>query len=119
MRINEYQSLDEFISQYTGVWGPSEGHWLGLDFSFAGCEYRLQTGSMYETNDTILPDGRAAVFGLYKKQTDALAQKQCTTEYKCLGVYADMDDLLNSVVIEHRPFREVIMDDMTELLGQD
>ena len=118
MRINEYQSLHEFISQYTGVWGPSEGHWLGLDFSFAGNEYRLQTGSMYEANDTILPDGRVAVFGLYIKQPDALKQKNAP-EYKCLGEYANMDDLLRSNVIGKRPFKEIIMDDTTELLGQD
>ena len=95
MRINEYQSLNEFIAQYTGVWGPSEGHWLGLDFSFAGNKYRLQTGSMYEANDTILPDGRVAVFGLYIKQPDALKQKNAP-EYKCLSEYAAMDDLLRS-----------------------
>lgn len=119
MRINEYQSLDEFISQYTGIWGPSEGHWLGLDFSFAGNEYRLQTGSMYETNDTILADGRIAVFGLYIKQPVVGLRNQDMPEYVCLGEYADMNDLLSSVVIEGKPFRDVIMDDMTELLGQD
>lgn len=119
MRINEYNSLDEFVSQYTGVWGPSEGHWLGLDFSFAGNEYRLQTGSMYEPNDTLLPDGRIAVFGLYLKQPDSVSSKQDTAKYVCLGEFAGMDDMLESTVIGNVPFREVIMDDMTELLGQD
>ena len=45
MRKNEYTSLDDFRSQYIGVWAPSEGHWLGLDFSYKGNEYRFQTGS--------------------------------------------------------------------------
>ena len=39
MRINEYNSLEEFTSQYIGEWGPSDGHWLGLDFIFRGNEY--------------------------------------------------------------------------------
>ena len=67
MRINEYKSLDEFTSQYVGEWGPSDGHWYGLDFSYHGIEYRLHTGSMYKKGNTILPDGREALFGLYKK----------------------------------------------------
>lgn len=67
MRKNEYTSLDQFTSQYTGEWNPSEGHWLGLDFIWHGNVYRFQTGSMYNSNNTILPDGREAIFGLYKK----------------------------------------------------
>lgn len=119
MRINEYQSLDEFTSQYVGVWGPSEGHWLGLDFAFAGNEYRLQTGSMYEPNNTTLPDGRIAVFGLYVKCKDAHQRREGIPKYLCLGEYAEMSDLLSSTVIDGKPFSDVIMDDMTELLGQD
>ena len=33
MRKNEYNSLNEFLTQYIGEWAPSEGHWFGLDFS--------------------------------------------------------------------------------------
>ena len=36
-----------------------------------------------------------------------------------LGKYDSMDELLESRVIGSRPFREVIMDDDTVLLGQD
>ena len=114
MRINEYRSLDEFISQYVGEWGPSDGHWYGLDISFHGTEYRLHTGSMYNDKDTILPDGRVALFGLYRKSAP-----NTDPQYALLGEYADMHDLLESRVIEGIPFSEIIMDDYTELLGQD
>ena len=40
-------------------------------------------------------------------------------KYELLGKYADMHDLLESRVIEGVPFSKVIMDDYTELLGQD
>ena len=30
MRINEYNSIEEFKSEFTGVWAPSEGHWVGF-----------------------------------------------------------------------------------------
>lgn len=116
MRLNEYKSLGEFMSQYTGEWGPSDGHWYGLDFSYHGTEYRLHTGSMYNSEDSILSDGRVALFGIYKKRE---CKFDSCNQYELLGEYADMHDLLESRVIEGRPFSEVIMDDYTELLGQD
>lgn len=36
-----------------------------------------------------------------------------------LASFASMDDLLCYTGIGNRPFREVIMDDSTEILGQD
>ena len=115
MRKNEYTSLDEFRSQYVGVWAPSEGHWLGLDFSYKGNEYRFQTGSMYAEEDTILPNGQTAVYGLYRKNKNGKGSR----EYCLLSEFATMDDVLISTCVEGRPFAEIIMDDDTELLGQD
>ncbi|MBR3245898.1 MAG: hypothetical protein IKF90_24850 [Parasporobacterium sp.] len=116
MRKNEYTSLDQFTSQYVGEWNPSEGHWLGLDFIWNGNEYRFQTGSMYNPNNTILPDGREAVFGLYKKTSAGDDNKR---EYELLGEYANMQDVLQSCVIGGIPFAKVIIDEGTELIGQD
>ena len=115
MRVNEYNSLDEFKSQYVGVWEPSENHWLGLDFSYDGSEYRLNTGSMYEPNNTILPDGREAVFGLYKKSTEETADR----EYSLLEEFATLDEVLDSTCINGISFKQIIVDDNTKLLGQD
>ena len=117
MRVNEYKTLEEFVSQYIGEWGPSDGHWLGLDFLYAGNEYRLHTGSMYEEGNTILPNGRTALFGLYLKR-DQNGDGD-GRQYLLLEEFADMESLLESRIICDTPFKEVIMDDMTELLGQD
>ncbi len=114
MRKNEYSSLEEFLSQYIGVWAPSDDHWLGLDFSYNRVEYRFQTGSMYETKDTVLPDGRIATYGLYRKNDESGAR-----DYILLGEFATMDDVLVSTCIEGKPFAEIIIDADTELLGQD
>ena len=120
MRINEYKSLEEFTSQYVGEWAPSKGHWLGLDFSYKEKEYRLHTGSMYNSENTIFQDGREALFGLYIKMPlnpeSSIAENYV---YNLLGEYADMSELLESTVICNTPFKKVIMDDATELLGQD
>ena len=115
MRINEYNTLEEFTSQYIGIWSPSDGHWFGLDFIFRGTEYRFNTGPMYEQSSTLLPDGKAALFGIYRRNPKKINGK----DYSLLEEFASMDDALRSTCIEGIRFSEVIMDDNTELVGQD
>ena len=115
MRKNEFNSLEDFTSQYTGVWAPSEGHWFGLDFSYNGTEYRFNTGSMYEEKNTILPNGKEAMFGIYRK----INNPKFKQEYVLLGEFADMNDVLNSTCTDSIAFRDIITNDGTELLGQD
>lgn len=115
MKKNEYSSLEEFKSQYTGTWNPSEGHWFGLDFIYRGQEYRFNTGSMYAKGNTILPDGREALYGLYKKNSLSKSGQN----YTPLEEFATMDDVLESVCIDGTKFAEIIIDPDTELAGQD
>lgn len=112
---NEFESIEQFLSQYTGEWNPSEGHWLGLDFVYEGVEYRFHTGSMYES-EAVIPDGRDVMFGLYRKKETASSDKR---DYELLGEYTDMQDVLESTVIKGRIFKDVIIADDTELVGQD
>ena len=115
MRKNEYNSLEEFKAQYTGVWNPSEGHWFGLDFIYKGKEYRFNTGSMYSESNTILEDGREASFGLYKKNNAS----QSGNEYTLLAEFATIEEALSSTCIDGIRFDEIIKDPDTELVGQD
>ena len=115
MRKNEYESLEQFTSQYVGEWNPSGGHWFGLDFLYRGKEYRFHTGWMYKETG-ILSDGREVLFGLYCKKDIIGADNR---EYELLAEFADMSEVLESTVIQGRPFKEVIMDDDTEIVGQD
>lgn len=115
MRKNQYHSLEEFTSQYIGIWGPSDGHWFGLDFLYNSTEYRFNTGSMYEKEDTILPNGKEAMFGLYRKNNNPKAKRR----YILLEEFSDMETVLNSTCIDGIVFRKIIMDDDTEIVGQD
>lgn len=115
MRVNEYNTIEEFTKEYIGLWNPSEGHWFGLDFKYNNVVYRLHTGSMYQQTNTILPDGRKALFGIYQLYNST----NTDYNYELLGEYADINDLLSSTVIDNRVFSEVIMDDSTEILGKD
>ena len=82
---------------------------------YRGKEYRFHTGCMYD-EPVLLPDGKEVLFSLYRKKECIASDKR---EYELLGAYSDMSEVLGSMVIQGRPFKEVIMDDNTELLGQD
>jgi hypothetical protein len=116
MRVNEYNTLSEFTNEYIGEWSPAEDHWFGLDFLYKGKEYRLHTGSMYNPECTILPNGKEALFGVYVLDEKIPRANHC---YTLIGEYADMNSLLNDCIIEGRNFGEVIMDDSTKILGKD
>lgn len=113
MRKNEYETLEEFSSEFIGERNPYENHWLGLDFAYENSIYRLHTGSMYNETDTILPDGKKAIFGVYRLINEA------SLDYSLIGEYSDMNSLLNCCFIEGRKFKDIIMDDNTEILGKD
>lgn len=116
MRKNEFNTLEDFTSQYVGEWNPSRGHWFGLNFAFEGKEYRFCTWSMYHKESTILPDGREAIFYLYEKNSP---EDIASDDYTLLGEFADMADVLKNKCILGIPFEKVIIDENTELLGQD
>lgn len=119
MRKNEYNSLNEFLSQYIGIWDPSNGHWFGLDFLYNGVEYRLNTGTMYGEKDKIDNSGNVIQFGLYRKTNKKDPHHPDIYLYELLDEKASVTALLDSLVIDGIPFKDVIMADDTELLGQD
>lgn len=61
-------------------------------------------------------DEEDKMFNLYLKKEDS---ESANKEYELIGQYESMDELLNARVINNILFRDVIMDDDTELIGQD
>lgn len=118
MRINEYENIEQIRSQYIGVWGPSDGHWFGLDFKYQGQEYRIHTGTMYGDSDTI-ENGVVKQFGLYFKTNEPDEQYSTICKYDLLFEFPSFDELLAKATINNLPLEIVIMDDNTEILGQD
>ena len=115
VRVNEYQSLEEFTSQYTGEWSPSDEHWFGLEFRYESQDYRLHTGIMHKDDPERDSEGHEILFGLYAMNLHASEEEQ----FVRLASFASMSELLCYTGIGNRPFREVIMDDLTQILGQD
>lgn len=115
MRKNEYKSLEEFTSQYIGEWSPSDGHWYGLEFRYGSNEYRLHTWQMHADDPIVTPDGHEVLFGLYSMNPNVTG----SGKYILIASFASMDELLNYSGIGNQPFRDIIMDDNTEITGQD
>ena len=115
MRINEYSSLDEFTSQYIGEWSPSEGHYYGLEFRYNFNDYRLHTWQMYANDPAFTADGREVLFGLYRIHQKANGKDRFTL----MASFTAMEELLTYTGIDGRQFSEIIMDDSTQILGQD
>jgi hypothetical protein len=81
-----------------------------LDFGWRGQEYRFQTDSMYHPVSTVLPDGREARFGMYKKEGSA---------YALISEYATPQEALAQCRIQGMTFGDILEDESTEFLGQD
>ena len=115
MSKNEFTSLDQFLAQYIGEWGPSDGHWYGLDFVWNGCIYRFHAGAMYESELPTLPDGRNAEYGVYRKLDNPVSGH----EYELIGKYATTAEAVKQCVIDGITLAEILVHPDTEILGQD
>ena len=105
MRINEYNNLDEFISEFKGVRNPANNLWLGLEFFYQGNYYRFDTS-----------DGKFYLKKIILISKDSYPDVE---GYEIIAENTSMQEILDNVVIGNRKFRDVIMDDNTEILGKD
>ena len=118
MRKNEFDSIEQVKAMYVGVWRPSDGHWFGLDFLYNGQEYRIHTGTMYGDHDNVV-DGVVKQFGLYQK-TDLPDEKYPDiNKYDLLFEFSAFEELLTQATIDGESLETIIMEDDTEMLGQD
>lgn len=123
MRINEYNSLDEFIDEYyKGVempWQSSDGkrRYMGIEFSYKGVYYRMCREPGEDDEMPKLLDGR---IGRY----DVMICHWAMPEFKdddfiLIGWYSDLNDVLENCIIDGRKFKDVIMADSTKIEGKD
>lgn len=118
MRKNEYNNIEQLKSQYIGVWGPSDGHWFGLDFMFHEKEYRIHTGTMYGDKDNV-ENNVVRQFGLYIKTNELDEKFPGIFKYVLLYEFRTFDELLKNAKIDNTPLEIAIMEDDTQILGQD
>ena len=123
MRVNEYNSLEEFIDEYsTGKsfsWQNSDHkeRFMGIEFTYNNVYYRMCREPIEDSKLPILQNGR---IGRY----DVMICHFWMNEYKdndfvLVGWYSDLNDVLENCIIDGRKFKDVIMDDSTKIEGKD
>ena len=112
-RYGRYLSVEQFKSEFTGVWSPSDNLWTALDFTYGEKGYRLDTGWMYGSEPKKTRDGKDAVFYVYDKTEkygwcDDDPDKPLFVFHDC---YATIDDVLEKFTIDGKKFKDIILED--------
>lgn len=123
MRKNEYNSLDEFVDEYsTGKsfsWQNAERKekFMGIEFKYNNVCYRMCREPGKDEDMPVLPDGKR---GRYDVMICHLWMPEYEDDdFQLVGWYADLDDVLENCIIDGRKFKDVIMDDDTVITGKD
>lgn len=115
MRINKYNSLDEFIYEYDSSRRPSTEtqprKFMGIEFLYRGVYYRM----CYESAEN---EGEPRFYYVYVMHCESQGYPTAD-RFEVIGCYEKLHDLLENFLIGGVPFKEVIMDDNTKILSQD
>ena len=112
-KINEYKDLREFVCEYdSGRRSSTETHgrkFMGIEFLYRGVYYRMCREPL---------EDERGIFQVYimhcNKQVYPIADS-----FEMIGRYEKFQDLLENFLIDGVPFKEVIVDDKTEILSKD
>ena len=123
MRMNEYTNLEEFIYEYeSGRSIPSDNldrqKFMGIEFKYNDVYYRMCREPLDENEKVTLSDGRIGQYDVILLHCEKTGYPQ-SESYELIGWYADLDDVLENCMIQGRKFKDVIMDEQTEILGKD
>ena len=124
MRKNEYESLDDFIYEYSVgrefSWQNVEHkeRYMGLEFEYGGVFYRLCREPYEEGYTPILPNGKPGLYNVMIMHCEQFGYP-AADEFESIGWYDSMESLLEDCVIGEKKFKEVIMTDDTRILGKD
>ncbi len=123
MRVNEYKELKDFIYEYESgrsipVDNLDRQKFMGIEFKYNNVYYRMCREPLDENEKVTLADGRKGQYDvmiLHCEKTGYPQSESC----ELIGLYADLDDVLENCLIQGRKFKAVIMDEQTEILGKD
>lgn len=122
MRMNEYNSLDEFIYEYeSGRSIPMDNlerqKFMGIEFKYGDVYYRMCREPQGDET-VILDDGRPGVYDVIILHCENTGYP-LSERFELIGWYADLSDVLENCIIQGQKFKDVIMADKTEILGKD
>lgn len=108
-----YTSIEQFKSQFTGVWGPSKDLWTAIDFTYGEKGYRMDTGRIYGTEPEETADGKKALFYTYTKRDkyETIDDDDKHPLYIFDSCYATIDDVLKHFEIDGKKLKDIILED--------
>ena len=71
-----------------------------------------------EEDNIILLNGEVARYDVLILNCERSGYPKSDSE-ELIGWYQDLEDVLNNCLIDNKKFKDVIMDDSTEILGKD
>ena len=124
MRVNEYESLDDFIYEYSQgkefSWQNSEQRerFIGIEFCYRNIYYRMCREPYDEERTILLDNGHPGIYDVMIIHCEKSGYPRADS-YETIGWYESLQDVLENCMIDGKPFKTVIMDDTTEILGKD
>lgn len=109
MRKNEYNALEYFRLEYSDTEISEIENHIGIDFNYKGTDYRM-------CREPGWPVGSKCYHVVQIVSAHDKFQYPQPIE---IGWYFSIEDVLENCYIEGRQFKEIIMDDNTEILGKD
>jgi|GEM_PF-6517632 len=102
---DNYKNIDDFKKQYTGQRDPANDKWYGLEFSYLGNYYRF--------------DYIDQTINLYALIIAKNSQYPDIKKTKLLSSFSNIDDALNYCIDDNKKFKDILISQEIELLGQD
>ena len=124
MKKNEYNSLDDFIYEYSMgrefSWQNEEHRerFQGIEFVASGVYYRMCREAYDENYSPILPNGKPGIYNVMIMHCDKAGYPTADI-FESIGWYDSLESLLKECKIGDRFFRDVIIAEDTEILGKD
>lgn len=122
MTKNEYKDLDKFIYEYdSGRHSSDNSHgrkFMGLEFFYNNVYYRMCREPLSDEERPKLKNGKLGFYQVSIMHCEKLGYP-IADEFDLIGWYSDIYDLLENCLIEDKKFKDVIIDEKTEILSKD
>ncbi|MCR5024117.1 MAG: hypothetical protein K6A90_07275 [Lachnospiraceae bacterium] len=112
---------DSFTHYYLGgvTSNPEKRQrYMGIEFLYKGVYYRMCREPYEEGVTPMLDDGRPGLYNIMIMHCEKLGYP-IADSFESIGWYADIQDLLDNCIIDDHPFKDIIMDDSTSIMGKD
>lgn len=104
MREN-YNTIDDFKKEYTGIRNPSEEKWYGLEFCYNKKYYRFD----YIDNIINFYFLKIGIGKLYPDIDESIF----------IESYTNIDDALCNIIIDGNQLKEILISDEVNIVGKD